>query len=96
MEAPYNVQAVSLQCHIVQGKEFCQFMQPAITVEKAVECFMLQRGTPMIPKTQYLLWKKQSEDGIGYKDWNDSHEKDRREAGRKDCKLFLMTNPSLS
>ncbi len=22
----------------------------------------------MIPKTQYLLWKKESEDGIGYKD----------------------------
>jgi hypothetical protein len=21
----------------------------------------------MIPKTQYLLWKKESEDGIGYK-----------------------------
>ncbi len=22
----------------------------------------------MIPKTQYLLWKKESEEGIGYKD----------------------------
>ncbi len=67
MEAPYNVQAVSLQRHIVQGEEFCQLMQPGITVEKAVECFTLKRGTPMIPKTQYLLWKKESEDGIGYK-----------------------------
>ncbi len=68
MEAPYNVQAVSLQRHIAQGEEFCQLRQPAITVEKSVECFMLKRGTPMIPKTQYLLWKKESEDGIGYKD----------------------------
>lgn len=52
MEAPYNVQAVSLQHHIAQGEEFCQLMQPTITVEKAVECFTLKRGTPVIPKTQ--------------------------------------------
>lgn len=68
MEAPYNVQAISLQRHIAQVEEFCRLGQPAITVEKSVECFMLKRGTPMIPKTQYLLWKKESEDGIGYKD----------------------------
>lgn len=49
-------------------KSSAQLRQPAITVEKSVECFMLKRGTPMIPKTQYLLWKKESEDGIGYKD----------------------------